>query len=50
MQKKREEITMDIRQKTVNTIRTLAADTVQKAKSGHPTRLWAWLPWPMLCG
>ena len=27
---------MDIRQKTVNTIRTLAADTVQKAKSGHP--------------
>ncbi len=27
---------MDIRQKTVNTIRVLAADTVQKANSGHP--------------
>ncbi len=27
---------MDIRQKTINNIRTLAADTVQKAKSGHP--------------
>ena len=27
---------MDIRQLTVNNIRTLAADTVQKAKSGHP--------------
>ncbi len=29
-------ITMDIRQTTINNIRTLAADTVQKAKSGHP--------------
>ena len=27
---------MDIRQTTINNIRTLAADTVQKAKSGHP--------------
>ncbi len=27
---------MDIRQKTINNIRTLAADTVQKANSGHP--------------
>ncbi len=27
---------MDIQMKTVNNIRTLAADTVQKAKSGHP--------------
>ena len=27
---------MDIRQLTVNNIRTLAADTVQKANSGHP--------------
>ena len=29
-------IAMDIRQTTINNIRTLAADTVQKAKSGHP--------------
>ena len=29
-------ITMDIRQTTINNIRTLAADTVQKANSGHP--------------
>ena len=27
---------MDIRQKTINNIRTLAVDTVQKANSGHP--------------
>ena len=27
---------MDIQQKTINNIRTLAADTVQKANSGHP--------------
>ena len=27
---------MDIQQKTINTIRTLAVDTVQKANSGHP--------------
>ena len=27
---------MDIRQLTINNIRTLAADTVQKANSGHP--------------
>ena len=27
---------MDIRQTTINNIRTLAADTVQKANSGHP--------------
>ena len=27
---------MDTRQKTINNIRTLAADTVQKANSGHP--------------
>ena len=29
-------IAMDIRQTTINNIRTLAADTVQKANSGHP--------------
>ncbi|MCQ2454187.1 MAG: transketolase [Clostridia bacterium] len=27
---------MDIQQKTINTLRALAADTVQKANSGHP--------------
>ena len=27
---------MDIQQKTINTIRTLSVDMVQKANSGHP--------------
>ena len=27
---------MELQTKTINTIRALAADTVQKAKSGHP--------------
>ena len=27
---------MDIQQKTINNLRTLSADMVQKANSGHP--------------
>ena len=41
---------MNIQQATVNNIRTLAADTVQKANSAILARPWAWPPWPMPCG
>jgi transketolase len=41
---------MELQDLSINTIRFLAADAVEKAKSGHPGTPWAWLPWHMFCG
>ena len=34
---------MPSRKELANAIRVLSMDAVQKAKSGHPGALWAWL-------
>ena len=39
-----------IENQCVNAIRVLSADAVEKAKSGHPGRLWGPRPWLMSCG
>lgn len=41
---------MSSRKELANAIRALSMDAVQKAKSGHPGRLWVWLTLPKSCG
>ncbi len=41
---------VNLDQLSVNTIRTLAIDAVERAKSGHPARQWRWRRWSTRSG